>query len=112
LQKVSPPPWFDTRTLQPVSSRMDAQKSCGNNSCFGSLLNPPLTPYTTSEVALLSCVKMRWYPFSRDCRSECWILSCHCVRIAFHTNTQQGKTEFCCSYKTAMLYGNSQGTFT
>jgi len=39
---------------------MEAEKLCGNNSSFGSLLNPPLTPYITSEVALLSFdVKIR-----------------------------------------------------
>jgi hypothetical protein len=39
---------------------MEAEKLCGNNSSFGKLLNPPLTPYITSEVALLSFdVKIR-----------------------------------------------------
>jgi hypothetical protein len=39
---------------------MEAEKLYGNNSSFGNLFNPPLTPYITSVVALLSFdVKIR-----------------------------------------------------
>jgi hypothetical protein len=39
---------------------MEAEKLYGYNSSFGRILNPPLTPYVTSEVALLSFdVKIR-----------------------------------------------------
>jgi hypothetical protein len=33
---------------------MEVENLYGNNSSFGSLLNPPLTPYITSEVSSLS----------------------------------------------------------
>jgi hypothetical protein len=45
---------FDQTIPKKYVEVIETEKLCGNNSSFGRLLNPPLTPYITSEVALLS----------------------------------------------------------